>query len=62
MASIDFDAGSVRTGFTLLALLGNEDLARLTREIGKELQRIPPEGLRANFDDIIGASKETQID
>ena len=61
VASIDFDAGSVRTGFTLLALLGNEDLARVAREIGKELQRIPPEGLRASFYDIVGSSKETEI-
>jgi type VI secretion system protein VasG len=61
VASIDFDAGKLRTGFTLLALLGNEDLARLTREISKELQRIPPEGLRASFDDIVSASTETEI-
>jgi type VI secretion system protein VasG len=61
VASIDFDAGSVRTGFTLLALLGNEDLARVAREIGKELQRIPPEGLRASFYDIVGSSNETEI-
>ena len=61
VASIDFDAGSVRTGFTLLALLGNEDLARVVREIGKEMQRIPPDGLRASFYDIVGSSKETEI-
>ena len=61
VASIDFDAGSMRTGFTLLALLGNEDLARVAREIGKELQRIPPEGLRASFYDIVGSSNETEI-
>jgi type VI secretion system protein VasG len=60
VASIDFDAGSVRTGFTLLALLGNEELSRVTREIGKELQRIPPEDLRASFYDIVGSSKETE--
>ena len=61
VASIDFDANSVRTGFTLLALLGNEDLARITREISKELHRIPSEGLRADFYNIVGSSKETEI-
>jgi type VI secretion system protein VasG len=60
VASIDFDAGSVRTGFTLLALLGDEELSRVTREIGKELQRIPPEDLRASFYDIVGSSNETE--
>src|ERR1035441_115333 len=45
VASIDFDAGSVRTGFTLLAQIGNEDLARVAREVSKELQRISSEEL-----------------
>jgi type VI secretion system protein VasG len=61
LGSIEYDAGSVRTGFTLLALLSNEELSRLTREISKELQRIPPEGLRTSFNEIIGSSKETEV-
>jgi type VI secretion system protein VasG len=58
VASIDFDAGSVRTGFVLLALLATEDLARVVKDIGKELQRINPDGLRASFYDIIASSRE----
>jgi len=60
VASIDFHAGQIRTGFTLLALLGDEDLSRMVKDFSKELQSIPPEGLRASFYDIIASSKETQ--
>jgi type VI secretion system protein VasG len=60
VASIDFHAGQIRTGFTLLALLGDEDLSRMVKDFSKELQAIPPEGLRASFYDIIASSKETQ--
>ncbi len=60
VASIDFNAGSIRTGFTLLALLGNDDLLRITKEISRELQLISPEGLRSNFMEIVSSSAETQ--
>jgi type VI secretion system protein VasG len=60
VASIDFRAGQIRTGFTLLALLGDEELARMVKDFSKELQAIPAEGLRASFYDIIASSKETQ--
>src|SRR5687767_2039063 len=33
IGSIDYNAGQVRTGFTILALLGNEELARIVREV-----------------------------
>ena len=60
VASIDFNAGSIRTGFTLLALLGDEELSRLVKDFSKELQAIPPDGLRASFYDIVSKSTETQ--
>ncbi len=58
IASIDFDAGKVRTGFTLLALLTNDELARLAKDISRDLQKIQPEGLRADFYDIVAKSRE----
>jgi type VI secretion system protein VasG len=58
IASIDFDAGKVRTGFTLLALLSNDELARLAKDISRDLQKIQPEGLRADFYDIVAKSRE----
>ena len=60
VASIDFNAGQIRTGFTLLALLSNDGLARTVRDISKELQTIPPEGLRTSFYDIVATSREAQ--
>ena len=36
LASIEYNAPKVRSGHILLALLTNEDLARLAREISKE--------------------------
>src|ERR1700751_5710969 len=40
IGSIDFNAGQVRTGFTILALVTNEELSRLMREISREFQKI----------------------
>ena len=60
LASIEFDAGSVRTGLTLLALLSNEELARVIREITGELRKVEPEGLRKDFYEIVGTSRERQ--
>ncbi len=60
VASIEYDAGSVRTGFTVLALLTNDELARLTKDISKELLRIEPEGLRKDFYTIVANSREVQ--
>jgi type VI secretion system protein VasG len=61
VASIDFNAGNIRTGFTLLALLDNEELARIVKDVSKELAKISPEALRAGFYDIVGKSSETQV-
>ena len=58
IASIDFDAGNVRTGFTLLAFLANDELARIAKDISNDLQQIQPEGLRADFYDIVAKSRE----
>ncbi|HMD75782.1 MAG TPA: type VI secretion system ATPase TssH [Terracidiphilus sp.] len=60
VASIDFNAGNIRTGFTLLALLGHDELARIVKDISKELQTINVDGLRSAFYDIVAKSKETQ--
>jgi type VI secretion system protein VasG len=60
VASIDFNAGNIRTGFTLLALLGHDELSRIVKSISKELQLINAEGLRSSFYDIVAKSTETQ--
>jgi len=58
VASIDFDAGSIRTGFVLLALLGNDDLSRIVKDISKDLHAIPAEELRSKFYEIVDSSSE----
>lgn len=61
VASIDFNAGNIRTGFTLLALLDNPELSRVVKDISKELAKVSPEVLRANFYDLVHASRESQV-
>ena len=58
IATIDYDSGQVRTGFCLLALFANDELARLVRDISKELQKINIEALRKDFYTIVDASSE----
>ncbi len=60
VASIDFNAGSIRTGFALLALLENDELLRVVKDFSKELQTINADGLRSSFYDIVTSSRETQ--
>jgi type VI secretion system protein VasG len=61
IGSIDFNAGQIRTGFTILALVCNEELSRLTREIGREFQKIQPEALRKDFETIVAESHEEAL-
>jgi type VI secretion system protein VasG len=56
--SIDFNAGQVRTGFTILALTGNDDLRREIREVSKEFQKIDGDVLRKDFATIVKDSEE----
>ena len=49
IGSIEFNAGQIRTGFCILALLSNEDLSRQVKEFSKELQKINVEGLKKEF-------------
>jgi len=58
LGSLEFNAAQVRTGFTILALVSHEDLARIVREIGKELQKIEPEALRKQMPAILADSLE----
>jgi type VI secretion system protein VasG len=58
IGSIDFNAGQVRTGFTILALASDEDLSRLVREVSKEFQKINPDALRKDLMAIVALSSE----
>src|SRR5271155_5058361 len=61
VATIEYDATQIRTGFTLLALLSSDELSRLIRDVSKELQLIPPEALRKDFFTVTEKSREESV-
>lgn len=56
--SLEYGATHIRTGFTLLALTGEESLSRILRDVSKELQKIEPDELRKEFLAIVAGSAE----
>jgi type VI secretion system protein VasG len=58
LGSVDFGAQRVRSGFSILAMLMDPDLRRVTRDISRELEKIEPEDLHRNFASIVGDSVE----
>ncbi len=58
LASVDLGDTQVRTGHTLLALVANEELARMVGEMSKEFAKIQPEALRKEFDTATASSTE----
>jgi len=62
VGSIDFNASQIRTGFTILALLVNDELARLMREVSREFQKIQPDAFRKEFLSIVAGSREDVLD
>src|SRR5712691_8245223 len=56
--SLEYGATHIRTGHALLALVTTDELIRIAREIGKELQKIQPELLRKDFVQIVEGSQE----
>ncbi len=58
LASVDLGDSQVRTGHTLLALAGNEELSRMIGEVSKEFGKIQPEALRKDFEAAVADSTE----
>jgi len=58
LGSIDYGAGQVRTGFTILALATNDELVRLMRDISREFQKVQAEAFRKDFAAIVANSSE----
>src|SRR6185503_11933024 len=56
-----YGATQVRTGHTILALLADDDLGRMAREISRELTKIPVESLRKDLPAITSASAEEAL-
>jgi type VI secretion system protein VasG len=61
IGSIDFNAGQIRTGFTVLALVADDDLRRLVRETSREMAKIEPEALKKDFLTIVASSNEEAL-
>ncbi len=59
IGSIDFNAGQVRTGFTILALVSDEELSRLINDVSKEFHKINADALRKDLMGIVALSNET---
>jgi type VI secretion system protein VasG len=61
MSSVDYGAPRIRSGHLLTALLTNENLARLARDISKEFGAISAEALRRDLPKITMGSAEDKI-
>jgi type VI secretion system protein VasG len=58
LGSIDYGAGQVRTGFTILALTTNGELVRLMRDVSREFQKVQADALSKDFFAIVASSSE----
>jgi len=60
IGSIDFNAGSVRTGFIVLAMVTDEELSRMMRDISpREFPKINADALKKDLLAICALSQET---
>ena len=62
IASIDFGAARVRSGHLLLALVSNDDLARLARETSAEFEKISAEDLHQHLPNLVAGSGEDKAE
>ena len=58
IGSVDYGAGQIRTGHTIVALLADEDLARMVKEVSREFTKIPLESLRKDLQAVTANSTE----
>ena len=61
LGSLNYNAGQVRSGFAIVALVTDDDLARLVRDSLPELRRVNAESLRSTFETIVGGSSEVAL-
>ncbi len=60
LTSVQFRASKIRSGMLLLALLDDEQLARLAREASRELAKIDAAVLKANLMKLVAGSAEDE--
>ncbi len=61
LGSLEFGAAQIRTGFTILAIVTNEELTRMVRDVTSEFQKITPDVLRKDFFSIVAGSPEDGV-
>ncbi len=61
LGSLDYAATEIRSAFTILVLLSNDELQRLIRETTREFEKIQIESLRKDLYAIISGSKEDAV-
>ena len=61
LGSLNYNAGQIRSGFAILALVIDPDLVRLVRDSLPELRKINAESLRSTFETIVGGSSEVAV-
>ncbi|MEZ5399669.1 MAG: type VI secretion system ATPase TssH [Bryobacteraceae bacterium] len=59
LGSLNFGAGEIRSGFTILALAVNPELNRMMLQVTKEWAKINPETLKKDFGALVSSSAET---
>jgi len=62
VASLEYGSGQVRSGFTTLALVSDEELSRIVRDVSRELAKIEPDALRKTLPAILADSPEYAAD
>ena len=60
LASVDYGVARVRSGHLIAALLANDSLARIARDISKEFDHISLESLQSGLQDITADSGEAR--
>src|SRR5947209_19745245 len=58
LGSLEYGAGQVRSGFTIQALVSDDELSRIARDIGRELHKIEPDALHKILPAILADSPE----
>src|SRR5712691_920039 len=58
LGSLDYGASQIRSGHTILALVSNDELRRIAREVSKEFEKIDPAAMKKDFVTIVEGSAE----
>jgi type VI secretion system protein VasG len=62
IGSLEFGGAQIRSGFIVMALVSDEDLSRIVRDVSKELQKIEPEALKKQLPAILEDSREYTVE